>query len=133
MEITEVVLVLCNVVNNNCQQNSRVLYTFVPDKWIGELLDISPKNVISLKTFNLEFSRYTVQSKNRIFVKGYGFLSFVKKSFSSKKGIQKTAEATGGLIGNKNADKITKVSKRSPRITQKREEEILRERYISPE
>ena len=79
-------------------------------------------------------TRYTVQSKNRIFVKGYGFLSFVKKSFSSKKAIQKTAEATGGLIVNKNADKITKVSKRSPKNnSETSEEEILRERYISPE
>ena len=43
LEITEVVLVHCNVVNNN-QQNSRVLYTFVPNKPFGQLLDISPNN-----------------------------------------------------------------------------------------
>ena len=38
------------------QQNSRVLYTFVPNKSFGQLLDISPKNSIFLKTFDSEFS-----------------------------------------------------------------------------
>ena len=36
LEITEVVLVHCNIVNNNYQQNSRVLYTFVPNKSFGQ-------------------------------------------------------------------------------------------------
>ena len=54
MEITEVVLVHCNIVNNNYQRNSRVLYTFVPNKSFGQLLNISPKNFIFLKTFDLE-------------------------------------------------------------------------------
>ena len=38
------------------QQDSRVLYTFVPNKLFGQLLDISPKNFIFLKTFDSEFS-----------------------------------------------------------------------------
>ena len=42
LEITKVVLVYCNIVNNNYQQNSRVLYTFVPNKPFGNLLGISP-------------------------------------------------------------------------------------------
>ena len=79
--------------------------------------------------------RYSIQPRDRIYVKGYGFLSFAKnmnKSLSnkysqkllgsakksttdaiktaSKRAIQKTAEATGDLIGNKIADKITSVS-----------------------
>ena len=81
--------------------------------------------------------RYWVEPTDRIYVKGYGFLSFAKnmgKSLSnkygkkridsakrstadaiktaSKKVIQKGAEATGDLIGNKIADKITSVSKK---------------------
>ena len=52
LEITEVVLVHCNTVNNDYQQNSRVLYTFVPNKPFGSLLEIFPKNHIFLKTFN---------------------------------------------------------------------------------
>ena len=44
LEITEVVLVHCNVVNNDYQQYSRVLYTFVPDKSFRGLLEISPTN-----------------------------------------------------------------------------------------
>ena len=56
LEIIEVILVHCNIVNNNYQQDSRVLYTFVPNKSFGQLLDISSKNFIFLKSFNLEFS-----------------------------------------------------------------------------
>ena len=42
LKITEVVLVHCNTVNNDYQQDSRVSYTFVPNKSFGQLLDISP-------------------------------------------------------------------------------------------
>ena len=83
--------------------------------------------------------RYSIEPRDRVYVKGYGFSSFPKnmgKSLSnkygqklfdsakkctsdviktaSKKAIQKTAEATGDLIGNKIADKITSVSKKKP-------------------
>ena len=51
LEITELVLIHCNVVNNSYLQDSRVLYTFVPNKSFGQLLDISPKNFILLKNF----------------------------------------------------------------------------------
>ena len=74
--------------------------------------------------------RYSIEPRDRIYVKGYGFMSFAgsmsnkygkklvdtaKKSATdaiktaSKRPIQKTAEATGDLIGNKIADKITTV------------------------
>ena len=56
LEITKAVLIHCNVVNNSYQRNSRVLYTFVPNKLFGQLLDISLKNFIFLKTFDSEFS-----------------------------------------------------------------------------
>ena len=81
--------------------------------------------------------RYSIEPRDRIYVRGYGFLSFAKnmgKSLSKKYGqallgsakksttaaintapkraIQKTAEATGDLIGNKIADKITSISKK---------------------
>ena len=55
LEITEVVLIHCNLVNNYYQQDSRVLYTFVPNNSFGQLLDISQKKFIFLKTFYLEF------------------------------------------------------------------------------
>ena len=55
LEITEVVLVPCNIVNNNYKQDSIVFYTFVPNKPFGRLLEISPKNHIFLRTFNSEF------------------------------------------------------------------------------
>ena len=56
LEINEEVIIHCNIVNNNYQQDSRVLYTLVFNKSLGQLLNISPKNFILLKTFNLEFS-----------------------------------------------------------------------------
>ena len=52
LEITEVVLIHFNVVNNSYQQNSRVLYTFVPNKSFDQLLDISPKNFTVLTFFD---------------------------------------------------------------------------------
>ena len=59
-EITKVVLVHCNLFNNNYQQDSRVLYKFVPIKSFGSLLEISPKSYIFLRTFNLEFQAIEV-------------------------------------------------------------------------
>ena len=41
LEIMEVVLVHCNIVSNDYQQNSGVLYTFMPNKLFGQLLDVS--------------------------------------------------------------------------------------------
>ena len=60
VEITEVVLVHCNIVNNDYEQDSRVLYTSVPNKPCGRLLEISPANHIFLKTFNSEFQTIEV-------------------------------------------------------------------------
>ena len=54
LEIIELVLVLCNMVNNDYQQCSRVLYTFVSNKSFGSLLETSLKNHIFLKTFKTE-------------------------------------------------------------------------------
>ena len=47
----------CSIVKNDYQQDSRVLQTFVPNKSLGQLLYIPPKNFRLLKTFNLELSR----------------------------------------------------------------------------
>ena len=55
LEIIEVVIVYCNVVNNYYIQNSLVLYIFISNKSFDQLLDISPKNFVFLKTFNSEF------------------------------------------------------------------------------
>ena len=111
--------------------------------------------------------RYSVQLSDRIFVKGYGFLSFAKNmgknigknisktlssknsrklldhakksatdafKTSSKRVIQKIAEATGNIKGNKIADKIIRASKISPKNNSETNEEVtIREKYISPE
>ena len=55
LEIKKVVLVDCNIVHNDYQQDWKVLYTFVRNKPFGSLLEISPTNHIILKTFNSEF------------------------------------------------------------------------------
>ena len=57
LEIVELVLVHCNLVNNDYQQASRILYTFVPNKSFGSLLEISPTNKVFLKTFILNFKK----------------------------------------------------------------------------
>ena len=115
--------------------------------------------------------RYSIEPKDRIYLKGYVFLSFAKKmgtnlsnkygqklldsakkspadaiKTASKRAIQKTAEATGDLIGNKIADKIISVSKKSSKLHStelhskelqnneaNNESEIPNERYIFPE
>ena len=86
--------------------------------------------------------RYSIEPKERRFVKGYGFMSFARnvsdkysKSLmdkeidvsktAGKKILKETAKATGDLIGNKIADKITSASKKS-------HDEVNNERYISP-
>ena len=56
LEITEVLLLNCNIVNNDYQQNSKVLCTFVLNKLFDQLLDISSESFIFLKTFDSEFS-----------------------------------------------------------------------------
>ena len=59
LEITEVVLVHGNIVNNDYQQDSRVIH-FFSNKPFGSLLEISPANHIFLKTFNSEFQAIEV-------------------------------------------------------------------------
>ena len=56
LENVEIVLVHCNLVNNSYQQASRVLFTFVPNKQYGQLINISPHSLVFLKTINTEFS-----------------------------------------------------------------------------
>ena len=60
LETNEVLLVHCNIVNNDYQQNLRVLYTFIPNKPFGHLLDISPKisffkNLLILNVYILKY------------------------------------------------------------------------------
>ena len=105
--------------------------------------------------------RYSIEPRDRIYVKEYGFLSFAKnmgKGLSNKYGqklldstkksttdaiktasrraIQKTVEATADLTGDKIADKTTSVLKKSSRHSQKddanNEIDVQKERYISP-
>ena len=92
--------------------------------------------------------RYSTETKYRKYVKGYGFLSFARTfcdkygkklmdtatkigidaaKTASKRVVQKTAEATGDLIGNKIADKVTLLGKSKEKT--KKAEQI----YIPPE
>ena len=102
--------------------------------------------------------RYSIKPRDRVYVKGYRFVSLAgsmsnkygkrlvdtAKKFAteaiknaSKRVIQKTAEATGDLAGNKIADKITSVSKKStkkfPTIDEDVELTTPQKRYLSPE
>ena len=70
LENVEVVLVLCNLVNNSYQRHSRVLFAFVPNKQYGQLISISPHSLIFLKTMNTEFFEieiwFTDQNNNAL-------------------------------------------------------------------
>ena len=101
--------------------------------------------------------RYLIEPRDRVYVKGYGFISFARSmsnkygkklvdtakssatdaiKTASKRAIQKTAEATGDLVGNKIADKITSVSKKSTKKWSTIDEDIelaTHKRYVSPE
>ena len=59
LEITEVILIHCNVINNSYQQDSRFLSTFVPNKSFSQLLDISPKILHFKNLLNQNF--YTLK------------------------------------------------------------------------
>ena len=65
LKVVKLVLVHCNLVNNDYQQDSRILYTFVRNKAFGSLLKILQKNHIFLRTFNSEFqkSKYDLRIK----------------------------------------------------------------------
>ena len=55
LEDVEVVLVHCNLVSNNYQQASKVLFTFVPNKHIGQLINDAPHTLIMLNITITEF------------------------------------------------------------------------------
>ena len=56
LEVVEVVLVHCNLVKNDYQHTSKVLFTFVPNKTFGQLINISPYAFTMMNTVNTEFT-----------------------------------------------------------------------------
>ena len=60
LECVEVVLVHCNLVKNDYQHSSKVLFTFAPNKQFGQLLNISPHFFTMMNTVNREFSSVEV-------------------------------------------------------------------------
>ena len=52
----EVVLVYCNLVENDYQHTSKVLFTFVRNKQFGQLISILPHSLTMMNTVNTEFS-----------------------------------------------------------------------------
>ena len=56
LESIEVVLVHCNLVKNDYQHTSKVLFSFVPNKQFGQLINISPHSLTMTNTVNTEFS-----------------------------------------------------------------------------
>ena len=58
--IVEEVLVQCNLADNQYQQKSEVLYTFIPNKSYAYLLNVEPSNLVFLKTYNTEFDEIII-------------------------------------------------------------------------
>ena len=65
LESVEVVLVHCNLVKNDYQHPSKVLFSFVPNKWFGQLINISPHFLTTMNTVNTEFSFVEVWFTNQ--------------------------------------------------------------------
>ena len=65
LESVEVVLVHCNLVKNNYQLSSKVLFSFVSNKQFGNLINISPQSLIMMNTVNTEFSFIEVWFTNQ--------------------------------------------------------------------
>ena len=59
-EVLDVVLVQCNLEDNQYQQKSKVLYTFTPNKSYAYLLNVDPSNLVFLKTCNTEFDEIII-------------------------------------------------------------------------
>ena len=60
LESVEVVLVHCNLVKNDYQHTSKVLFSFAPNKQFGQLINISPHSLTMMNTVNTEFSSVEV-------------------------------------------------------------------------
>ena len=60
LEVSEVVLVQCNLVHNQYPQKSEVLYTFTPNKYYAYLLDVEASNLVFLKTYNTKFDEIMI-------------------------------------------------------------------------
>ena len=56
LESVEVALVHCNLIKNDSQQASKILFTFVPNKQFGQLINILPYSLTMMNTINTEFS-----------------------------------------------------------------------------
>ena len=61
LEVDEVVLVQCNLVENEYQQKSEVLFTFAPHKFYAYFLDVEPNNSVFSKTYNTEFDEIIIK------------------------------------------------------------------------
>ena len=60
LEVDKVFLAQCNLVDNQYQQKSDVLYTFTPNKFYAYLLNVETSNLVFLKTFNTEFDELII-------------------------------------------------------------------------
>ena len=65
LESIEVVSVHCNLVKNNYQHSSKALFSFVPNKQFGQLINISPNTLTIMNTVNTEFSIIEVWFTNQ--------------------------------------------------------------------
>ena len=65
LEPAEVVLVHCNLVKNHYLRSSNVLLSFVPNKQLGQLINISPNTLTMMNTVQTEFSHIEVWFTNQ--------------------------------------------------------------------
>ena len=107
LEVVKVVLVQCNLVDNQYQEKSEVLYTFTPNESYAYLSNVEPSNLVFLKTYNTEFN----------VIIGY-------RTRCCKNCFQKVVHKAGKFSANKIADVVTK-SNDDKIVKQKPVEEII--------
>ena len=119
LENVEVVLAHCNLVNNSCQQHSRVLFTFVSNKQYGQLISKSPHSLTFLKTMNTDFPEieiwFTDQNNNALEIEDNVNIMLIltkyKMRYSLEPRYRKYVQGQGFMsfaknIGNKYGRKI---------------------------
>ena len=90
----EVVLVHCNLVKNDYQHTWKVLFTFVPNKWFWQLINISPHSLTMMNTVNTEFSSAEVwfmeQASNALDIEdNFNLTLIIRKTLFNKTKIYK--------------------------------------------
>ena len=129
-------LVHCDIVNNDYQQDSRVLYIFVPNKPFGSLLEISPTHHIFLKTFNLEYDEikvwFTDQNCQALEIEDRINLTMVIKDNIRVNVLKKSSNNNNNNNNDNNNEDVELITHKKRYISPKERQLIINELRLIP-